>query len=97
MYRFKICSDQSIIHCIPVYKRKQLMLRTFAQFLLKNDFYRGAGGGGGYEKYFWKFQGGEVLSKILSMVGVWIFSGGMDIFSSGWRIPVQYGRMSNSL
>ena len=65
-----------------------LMFRTFAQFLFKMTFSRGAGG---CTKCFWKFRrgggggyfsfkngnSGEVggLTEIPSVVGVWIFYG----------------------
>ena len=65
------------------------MFRTFAQFLFKMTFSRGAGG---CTNCFWKFRrgggvtcifllksgnSGEVggLTEIPSVVGVWIFSG----------------------
>ena len=54
-----------------------LWFRTFAQFLSKMHFSRGAGGSA--KCFHWQFQrdggGGGVLSEISSVVRVWIFSG----------------------
>ena len=52
-----------------------LWFRTFAQFLFKMHFSRGAGGSAKCFGNSREMGGGGVLSEIPSVVRVWIFSG----------------------